>query len=219
MAEDQELWLLPTTWDDDAEHRRRIADLTNRLAAAHALPTRYARLAQPAGVMAIVVPTGLQAPTRNAASPWIGFDITLTYGMAISFTLPPDYEEGEPITPALRWAKDSVVSLTGSVMWWSRHRIFPVGVTATAFTASVTGSGRASVTSVALAINEVVFPNITSLSGMGAGTVIEVQFGRLNLSGGDTYSSSAMVAGFDLIYPQNARGHDDPFTKYIDTSS
>ena len=219
MAERQDVWLVPTTWADEQEHRRRLADLSNRLAAAHGLPTRYSRLSQPAGVMAIAAPAGTVAPARSATgTPFLKFDQTATYGQSILFTLPPDYEEGEPITPLLQWMKDAGASLTGSVMWWSRHRIFPIGVTATGLTTSVTGSGRQDATLVALAQFEVVFPDITSLSGLGAGTVVEVQFGRLHLSAGDDHSAVALLASFDLIYPQNARGHDEPFTKYIDTA-
>ena len=217
MAEDQEVWLVPTTWEDEREHRRRLSDLANRLAAAHGLPTRYSRLSQPAGVMAITAPSGTQLVTRGGTNAWLRFDQTKTYGMSTSFTLPPDYEEGEPITPLLHWFK--ATSLTGSVMWWSTHQIFPVGVVATGFTASATGSGRQTAVAAITTQYEVVFPDIVSLTGLGAGTIVEIRFGRLHLSGGDDHSAEALLASFDLIYPTNARGHDEPFTKYIDTAS
>lgn len=212
-------WQVQTTMDEPVEHRRRLADLANRLAQAHGLPTRYSLLQQPAGVLAIVAPSGLTAPTRNSTAPWIGFDQTTTAGMVVSFSLPTDYEEGEPVTPVLRWMKDAVASLTGSVMWWSRSRIYAVGVAATGLTSSLTGSGRQSATAVANISLEVAMQEVTSLTGLGAGTVIEVQFGRLIASAGDDYSSSAMLVSVDLIYPQNTRGHDAPFEKYLDDAS
>ena len=199
----REIWRPPLQGADT----RQIAQSILQVIQAHGLPLRYSLLTQPASMLVNVSPG--TAPARAAADDALLFDATAVESTVTTFTIPYDYAENESVQPVIRWHKTT--SATGEAVWWARHRWGQVDAVLPAYTATATGSARQAQPVAMDHLTEHIFPEISG-TGAAAGSILQIEIGRA----GGSYSADAALRSVDLIYPTNARGYDDPATKYLE---
>lgn len=138
--------------------------------------------------------------TGNAHT--IGFGASAAQSVDFSWRVPRGYKDGTDLTPKVRWAPAD--SAAGDVYWQIYYTWKNVGDVHSG-TSTLTKTATSSGTTLKEQSDE--FSDIAG-SSMSNSSVITVNLVRQAANVADTYTSSALIVGFEFVYEEDKAGSD-----------